>query len=824
MKSKRVTAGVVTALLLTALAATGMPAAAANTSMQASDQLVVGSQHSTDSDFQNAQTLTNLTVDGSGESASVNLNTEQATFRDGFEDGNIDDWTATNGDKSEYSVVSSPVADGDYALQWTGSNRAVIRQSFTSDSYSELSFAMRVGDVSDGADQPFVGYEDGSGGRSVSMRIDDGSLIGDAGSLVSHYGGSNYEDTGINLQDGTFYRIVVTNIDYDNGTFAIEVVNVDTGSTVGTASDISFYDSGVTHISEVFVDYAKDASVDTIEVGAAEIPTAATYVSQVHDVTAAEQAAINIEQASNVSIEATVRTDGGTTLATDTFTSASNHTLNLSDTSSSQLETVLDVTVTGENPQFSLADESILFTNHQPEASNLSPEDNAKLDSRDTTFTIDVSDPEFATAQGDSVEARLFVDDQQVGSQTVTSNSTVSIDHQMSEGGPHTYHWELEDSYGGLTTTNQRTINVPSELTIYNVSAPGQLIDNAGEVELTFYTYDESNEVFTRSVSDGTVNLTGLPVDQEITVTANVNGYYSRQTIIESLYQQQGIYLLNDSRKAYETEFKLNDNTGGSFSKNEPRIIIERALNKSGNTQWVNVAGGRFGVNNYRTTLEAQERYRLTVKNSQGDSRVFYPYDAEAAQVVPLDVGSVSAEAAGGDSYTAEAAYRNDSGTPRVSFEYVDKANQTTSVSVHVYERGNQSNQLVNDTFTGEYGTLDLVWTIPENSTATSWVVEYSADRGDNTPNGRQIVGPRQTVLDQIPVWLKTIISVGSVFIVAGLFSRANGAIGGVITAAVGGMWWFVGFLPASVGVGVVALSFLTAGMIFVRDAGGGYL
>lgn len=459
----------------------------------------------------------------------------------------------------------------------------------------------------------------------------------------------------------------------------------------------------------------------------------------------------------------------------------------------------------------------VLFENSPPTASNFSPPDGEDLDSYDTNFTVDVTDQDFP--QSDEVTAELYVDGTAIANKTVTSNTTVSITHQITTGGSHTYHWKLTDKYGGTTTTADRTINVPSEFSIYNISAPSQLVDNVGEIELTFYADDT---VFTRTTSDGTVNLTGLPTNQELIVTASASGYYDRQTVILSLYEQQAIYLLNDTITAYNTKFILSDNTGGTFRSNEPLVIVERGLNKSGTTQWVSISGGEFGVSGYTTALEAGERYRLRVRNSLGDERVFYPYDAQAAETVPLEVGAVSASVEGEASYTWDAGYTNTSGTRRVDFEYIDELNATSSVDVLVYERGNKSNVLVNDTFTGTYGTLDLVWTV-SNTTAdgASFIVEYSAQRDGETVSGKTIVGPRQTVLEQLPVWLKTIISIGSVFIVAGLFSRANGAIGGIVTAAVGGMWWFVGFLPPEVGVGVVVLSFITAGMVFVRETGG---
>jgi lipoprotein signal peptidase len=65
-----------------------------------------------------------------------------------------------------------------------------------------------------------------------------------------------------------------------------------------------------------------------------------------------------------------------------------------------------------------------------------------------------------------------------------------------------------------------------------------------------------------------------------------------------------------------------------------------------------------------------------------------------------------------------------------------------------------------------------------------------------------------------------TLISIGSILVISGLFSQANGGLGGIVAAAMGGIWWYVDMLPSEVGVGVVALSMIIAGAIFIRTRG----
>ncbi|RYJ08023.1 hypothetical protein ELS19_19775, partial [Halogeometricum borinquense] len=87
----RRTAIVAFALLGCLLVVSATPASAAN--------LSVGSQKT---DFgtgdETPPTLTNATVDGTGDSARVILGADQATY-DRFEDGDVDGWDASNPDK-----------------------------------------------------------------------------------------------------------------------------------------------------------------------------------------------------------------------------------------------------------------------------------------------------------------------------------------------------------------------------------------------------------------------------------------------------------------------------------------------------------------------------------------------------------------------------------------------------------------------------------------------------------------------------------------------------------------------------------------------------
>jgi hypothetical protein len=392
-------------------------------------------------------------------------------------------------------------------------------------------------------------------------------------------------------------------------TVEIDPVWVEAGETVSVRAKTTNTDNDGEY------DYA-NADVDaTVE----NQNLSANYTSQIHDVSNAEQAAINITQASNVSIDAEVRTDGGTVLGSDTITSTGNHTLALSSTSSSQLETVLDITVTGENPQFELADESILFNNDAPSVDNSTASPTGDITQQDIQLSADVSDPQFGSAQGEELTATFYVDGSEVGTDTLNSNGTASVNYTASTGGSHSWHVVVNDSYGGSTTSDTFEFRAPSELRIYNESNPSELLDNA-TITLQFYGNESTDDpiTVTKTVTDGTANLSGLPANQPFVVVASADGFHDRRIFLSSLYDQQEIYLLPTSKSIVQPTYILEDFSGYYPSENSV-LAVQREINGSYQT----VVGDYFGATGeFEATLEEGVRHRLVIMNTEtGRSR-----------------------------------------------------------------------------------------------------------------------------------------------------------------------------------------------------------
>lgn len=434
-----------------------------------------------------------------------------------------------------------------------------------------------------------------------------------------------------------------------------------------------------------------------------------------------------------------------------------------------------------------------------------------------TTLGVTVSDPDFD--DGENVTVEFYLDGSKVGENSTTSEGEVTTSIAKPARGSHDVKAVATDSQGN-TKTLTWTFSVPNELEVREVKDPFPLVDDR-QVNFTFY---ENDEIFRRSVTDGNVSLEGIPVDEDIVVGVEADGFHTAFFVIEDITKQQTVYLLNSSEASVEVRFTLRDRVG-NFEGNEPTLYIQKPINRTGTIQWHSVYADQFGTQGVTADLEEGQRYRLVIKNADNDVRVLGTYTADVSETVQLTVGSVSSLPEGCDcEFTHNASYKNDSASSSnyVSFEYNDTVNLTSSLTVKIYERGNESNVLfANQTFSGPLGTVAITEPVPSDQEGLSWVVEVTGQRDGEQIKIRVIVGPRSPVIPELPGWLKAIISIGSIWIVAGVFSQLNGDVGALATAGLGGMWWYVDFLPQETGVGVVVLSLLTAGAMLINNRRG---
>ncbi|SFR36219.1 hypothetical protein SAMN04487947_0434 [Halogeometricum rufum] len=794
MKRSRVVSFAVFAVLLVV---TATPVAAANVS--------VVSQHTTDSDFEDA-TITNMSIEGTGAGASVVLGDSQTT--DGFEDGNLDEYSSTGG----WSVTSTNPYSGQYAAE--------VSPSDGNDNH------LIAGQISDDLTlETWIYLGDRQGGFAISNTTSsDGYQLaihpGQSRLGIYNWTSGNFEsETTASLSYNTYYRLA---IDYDHSTGDIVYyVDDDSSPRQSPIASTSATLSGIDGTS--YGPYAQAPNSGSATSYFDEFhdsgftPTSGSYQSQ-HTAERATQAAVDIAELTNATATITVTDDvSGKTLAQTTVSSAGNHTLSLLEQDSDTIDVQIDFEQDGGTPSVVLDDESILAETRSPSATNpspnsetlaqenvtlsvdvadadfgangdtvdliwylngtqvatdsvssngtvmyqateledgpktwhvelsdsfgstttsstwsfdvqhyspsiesLDPADNTSLTTRDITLSANLSDTDFAL-DGDTLTADFVVDGDVVGTDTLNSNGTASVSYTM-DGGSASWHVDVSDEYGNSVESESRTIRSPSTLRIVNVTS-GELIDGSATVTAKLYS---GELIFEKETTDGTIDLTGVPVDRGYIIEVNVDGYRSRTVAIRSVFDQGSVYLLPEGETAVYQQLTLNDLTG-EFEPAETTLYIERPIENNGTLEWQAVAGDTLGSDAvFKTYLEEGVRYRLIIENTDGARRDLGAYVAAVNGTATLEVGQIRWTSPKGDTIQYDA-YVNESSNNLV-VAYEDPEDNTSSFDIVIHERGNDSNILLDGNL-GAVNTYQYTHPLTGGMNETDWVVEMTVER-----------------------------------------------------------------------------------------------
>lgn len=459
-------------------------------------------------------------------------------------------------------------------------------------------------------------------------------------------------------------------------------------------------------------------------------------------------------------------------------------------------------TITFDNLTNSDHNVKLVTSDGNPTLSNPSP--TGDQSSPPSQISVDVDDPDFGT--GDSVTVNITLDGTQIHSETITSAQTVtaSIPSSGQTGGTHDWRVNATDAYG-QSNVESYEYRVPDTLYIRNETNASELVDTPTTVEVKFIG---DNSVTTRSTTDGTIDMTGLPVNTAfvVDVTTDSGNWSDRTVYVESIYQQQSVYLLNTTAKqSVESRFVLEDPTGRYGP--DTTVYIQKLINQSNITTWRTIHSDKFGVEGVTTILHENKRYQVKVKASDGTSQIVGPYRSDVGETVTVKPGTPTIPLGQlEDGWGATASLTNRT----MEWRYSDPENQTDQLTVYIHEKGDPTNQLqVNQTFF-DLGNASQTLTLTENESKKTWVVNFIVDRdGEEYTVQREVANKPDLVPDLSREW-RLITGIGLLLISAGMFSLLNGGIGAVIVAIEGGVLWWIGYLEgATTGLAVVMALFL---------------
>lgn len=560
----------------------------------------------------------------------------------------------------------------------------------------------------------------------------------------------------------------------------------------------------------------------TVNIETVSIPSTpqATYVGANHSVGGAESGFVNISEASNTDVTVTWEAHDGsswTTLDQQTYTTAGNKTAPLSPGYDKYRVDIQSNNQSGATTyQTTIESEGILFDAEAPTIDNSSASPTGGLDKASQTLSLNVSDADFSLAQGDSVnvtfEARAPNESSfsTVGSETLTSNGTANTSLQADVGGTWEWRATATDSYGESATSQTFEFSAPGTLFIRNETTPQNLINVSGGATATV-TFFGSENVVERPINNGTVDLTGLPADERFVAVIDADGYYSRRIVIPSIYEQETAYLLPDNASAANIVFKLDDSTG-NFDPEETTLFIEKAITRNNSTEYRVVAADEFGASGeFAVDLLDDTRYRLRVKNQEGDQRVLGSYTTSGDALATVPIGDVAI----GEDYDGGAAIQTNlissDGYQYVKVSYVDSENATDELTLGVeLENGTVVRPNTTETISGDvYSETINVSSYPDDAT---YKVYYSANRSGETISGTDTLNGVNSPLAGVPLDPQ-VASIGSwvgILAVGGLIGIASGPFGALAMVIVATLFVILGT------VGIPSLLLTIAGAVAI--------
>jgi len=428
-----------------------------------------------------------------------------------------------------------------------------------------------------------------------------------------------------------------------------------------------------------------------------------------------------------------------------------------------------------------------------PTLSNPTP--TGQITEKPTELAVDVD------ADAYPAEVEFTLEGSTVGTETVSSDGTVSTPVTIDTLG--TYNWSATVTDGvSQTDTVSSSFETPSTLTLREEAGNHSIIDNS-TVTVRFYSAD-GDIAIERDITNGTLGMDGLPAS-EFVVFAESPEHYDRRAYIGSIFDQDTMFLLNetkyprDTNDAIRSRFVYEDLTG-EFPRSKTTIQVQRAidLNDDGTSEYRTVAGDYWGASNeFAGIFEYGTRYRIVLVNQETGARNV------AGTHVPIEDLSQTIRVSGlveeakNETGVVGLAELNQS-TSQIEIAYRDPVNQTDSLEIIVESRGG-GDRLFNETVAGPLGSYTRTVELNESQLEKDWVVRFNAgDRHRSAiPVGTGTIG----LPFGMPGWLMSLLMSMAVTFVGALYGPRTAVMGSwaMVFVAAGVSMFGWAFSPASV-------------------------
>ena len=453
------------------------------------------------------------------------------------------------------------------------------------------------------------------------------------------------------------------------------------------------------------------------------------------------------------------------------------------------------------------------------DADTVEPDPDVTVDEDPVTLGIDVSH-----ADELDITATFTVEGTEVGQDTVidgNGRAETTVDVSELEGGENTWQVELEDELGS-TTTFTSVIQNPGELVIRDEITTDIIDDPDANVTVRFFEEDE-DVVVTRETEDGIVDMSGLDTTSRFIVTVNADEYIDRRIVVESLIQQQNVFVLPEGEDAVFNEFVLEDRTD-QFPPDESVLIIERPIQLDGeeSATYRAIAGDEFGADRrVPVDLLRGERYRIVIENADGDRRSLGSYTAESDGTVDLHIGSVSWPAPDSDAdYGIELEIYEEDEQHFLEVTFSDPDGNVDMLEYEIQNRFDEEQVIYEETVfnPNEY---QAIIPLEGGQDTEQWAMDYTVTIDGEDRDGYVLVGGDTAFGIPIDGWWLHVLVMISLTTMAAMYPADMAALGAVVVVAFAGVFMLLGWAQIPVFAWFVAGAIAMAGVVRSRHRGG---